>query len=284
MKCKVEGVRSDRLKTHLKAMPVDVEQLVFETTGAVAVGGGESELCALCGDKMYNDESTELGVCVCCRKGAQLNEDEGLFLVPIILFATNVRVGVLLKHRDDVETVAPLNHLRQVVESDGVVFLQFFNEEAPYDTDRDLSIRVLLDEQFQNKELADRLVNMRYLLPMPYAEKHLPEVLKSIRSGRGGQERALEQLQELEQLDPLFAGYDVLIARTLESLGNNDGAVKKLIALWERALLVEPRLFAVEYVRYDWHPTALRILPTMDVYVDRIKKRNRLLVESFEAL
>lgn len=284
MKCKVEGVSSKRLEKYLNEMPVDDEWLAFEVTGSVDVGAGESTVCGLCGDKIYNDESAVLGVCTGCRKGAEFIQEEGFFLVPVILFATSERVGVLLTHRADMGTIAPLNYLRQAVESDEVVFLQFLNEEAPYDIDKDDTTWISLDKQYQDEELAGRLARMRFDVPMPYAKQHLPEVMEWIRSGRSGQERALERLHELEQLDPLFAGYDVLIARTMESLGNNDGAVKTLVGIWERAVLENPAVFVSEFVRYDWHPAALRIVPSMEKYVERIQNRNRLLIDTFTSL
>lgn len=287
MKCKVDGVQNRKLKKYLNQVSRDDELLLFEATATLLLASEQSESCQLCGtlltDYRFTDDlSIATGICSRCRMN--MKSDDDFFYVPMLFFATNMRVGFLLTHRNGGKTIAPLSNIRLAYESDGKQFVQLVSEDAPNDPEQDLVLRFKLDEQFENAELLDQLDRIRFNLPMRYASERLPEIMGLIRSNRGGQEEALQKLLELKELDPLFAGYDILIAKTLESLGHNNAAVNKLVTLWERALQVEPGLFMHEFMRFEWHSASLRLIPDMSIYTDSITREHSLLVAAFEAL
>jgi len=282
MKCKVDGVKNRRLKKYLNQASRDDELLLFEATATLPIAPEKSEDCLLCGAPIDDYFGSQLGLCSRCHPN--MKSDDDFFYAPLLFFATSIRVGFLFTNRDGVEIVAPLYNLRQAYESDGMQFVQLVSEDAPDDPEQDNVLRFKLDKQYQGAELLEWLVRIRFNLPMPYISEQLPEIMNLIRTDRDGQEAALGKLTELEQLDPLYAGYDILIARTLESLGHNYAAVNKMASLWERVIQVEPGLFMTEFMRYDWHSAALRLIPDMSDYNESIKREHILLVSVFEAL
>jgi len=77
----------------------------------------------------------------------------------------------------------------------------------------------------------------------------------------GQGEQALEMLQKLKTASSSSGAVDLMIARTLESLGRGKKAASHLAQNWESALCYYPSVILCEFMKYDWHKGAIRLLP-----------------------
>jgi len=229
MRNRYRGVKHRALKNILRENAVEDEQIAFEVIGQFQ------------SDELEMDDF---------KSG--------------VWFATNYRTGVVSDAPYEqgfiFNNIFMLRSLYWNSE-ESIVNMVFAQDGHTKNLEKDTAVTFRYTNETGVGELMEGLMNLRFAIPMIDVDEPLNSIYKLIPKGPAEQAKALNQLEKLQGYDPLCGVLDVLIARTLESLGEGEKATLKLAKIWNETINLTPSALFKEFWQYPWHAGALRYLP-----------------------
>lgn len=183
-----------------------------------------------------------------------------------VWFATNYRTGVVSDNPyADGFVCDNIFMLRSLYwnSEESIVNMVFAHNGHTKNLEKDTAVTFRYTNETGVAELMEGLLNLRFANPMIDIDEPLNSIYKLIPKGPAEQTKALKQLEKLQGYDPLCGVLDVLIARTLESLGESEKATLKLAKIWNETINFSPSALFKEFWQYPWHAGALRYLPDL---------------------
>ncbi|WP_159885778.1 dynamin family protein [Paenibacillus puerhi] len=176
---------------------------------------------------------------------------------------TSLRIGVVTAAGDsDISYyMAPIEDLRHIGYSgeDNILYLRFVDPAKPERVEQDIYGRVQFDSEQRMDDIWGELYEQRTRLSRPATLEEMDGIGRDIHEGRF--DAAILKLDRLLGIEPLNGMLHLMKARTLYVCGRRAEAVTCAAKHIASILYIHAGYLILEYLWYDWHEGALRLLP-----------------------
>jgi GTP-binding protein EngB required for normal cell division len=176
-------------------------------------------------------------------------------------FASDYRSGVIGGEKELLYFTTSYMDIRNVHIEGGIKgqTLQWIHGDKWEDTASDFYCFLQFQLESDAEQALEQIYNNRFDDPHPETIERFKEVYELVHAGKF--DDAIKLLNQLKDLDSLCSVVDVFMVRTLHLSGKLFEAATYAARNLLMQIYFKPEIVLYEYVWYEWHPGALRLLP-----------------------